>query len=748
MKRLLMCVLAVGLLPAAAALQFDGDPQRAATLRSCDTDRDRGRQAESRRCYQALANSAAPALVRAEAQWALGDLRAANELFRAAAAAAPRSVQPRLRWGRLYLAAHQYAEAAALFAEAQQLDANSFELQVAAAELGAQRFQGGAALEELGKLAAQQPQRAEPLLITSQLQLDAGDTAAAIDSATRALTLLESQQRTPLAALSALAAAELAAGRDPQATVDKALRFNPRYGDIHATLARTEIMRRRYREAAQWLQRAVQVEPDNWQALEELGVNQLRLGDADGARRALERAYAGDPFSATTVNTLRVLDTLPQYTVEQSSSPPLALLLHRKESAVLQPYVEQLARQAIASFSARYGWQPKRPIRIELYPNHDDFAVRTAGLPGIGLLGVTFGDVVAMDSPSGRRTGDFHWGSTLWHELAHVFSLSATDHRVPRWLSEGLSVFEEWRTGPTPGVAIEPNVLDAWSAGKLLPVARLDEGFMRPAYEGQVQVSYAQAGLVCLFIEQRHGIDKLVALLHQYQRDTTVPAAVQAALGLSSEAFDIEFAAFMKQRFAPWAADPKRLRVQLRAAQTALEKKDWEAATRAAREAVQVLPEYTGSASGYLLLAAARLGAGDKPAAIEALLAWRAAGGWDPEGQRQLVQLLSEAGREAEALPVRVALNFVDPLALADHQPLGEQLLKTGKPLEARREYRALLALQTQDPATAWLGLARAEAAAGNAVLARRHALQSLEIAPHFRPAQQFLLELRGEPAP
>jgi predicted Zn-dependent protease len=87
-------------------------------------------------------------------------------------------------------------------------------------------------------------------------------------------------------------------------------------------------------------------------------------------------------------------------------------------------------------------------------------------------------------------------------------------------------------------------------------------------------------------------------------------------------------------------------------------------------------------------------------------------------------------------------------LAIADHQPLGEQLLKTGKPLDARREYRALLALQTQDPATAWLGLARAEAAAGNAPLARRHALQSLEIAPHFRPAQQFLLELRGEPAP
>jgi len=79
---------------------------------------------------------------------------------------------------------------------------------------------------------------------------------------------------------------------------------------------------------------------------------------------------------------------------------------------------------------------------------------------------------------------------------------------------------------------------------------------------------------------------------------------------------------------------------------------------------------------------------------------------------------------------------------------LGEQLLKAGKVAEARREFQASLALQTPDPASAWLGLARAESAAGNAIQARRHVLQSLEIAPHYRPAQHFLLELRGDTAP
>ena len=78
-----------------------------------------------------------------------------------------------------------------------------------------------------------------------------------------------------------------------------------------------------------------------------------------------------------------------------------------------------------------------------MYPNHPDFEVRTMGLPGLGALGVTFGKYVAMDSPSGRPPGQFHWASTLWHEFSHVYVLSMTNHRVPRWFTEGLAVYEE-----------------------------------------------------------------------------------------------------------------------------------------------------------------------------------------------------------------------------------------------------------------------------------------------------------------
>ena len=44
-----------------------------------------------------------------------------------------------------------------------------------------------------------------------------------------------------------------------------------------------------------------------------------------------------------------------------------------------------------------------------------------------------------------RAPGKFQWEATLWHELAHVITLQMSNQRVPRWLTEGISVYEEKR---------------------------------------------------------------------------------------------------------------------------------------------------------------------------------------------------------------------------------------------------------------------------------------------------------------
>ncbi len=131
----------------------------------------------------------------------------------------------------------------------------------------------------------------------------------------------------------------------------------------------------------------------------DLGSHLLRTGDEPGARVALEAAFKADPFSKLTMNQLAVMDKVDKYVTIRDGD--VVMRLDPNEAPVLREYAMALAHQALSTLAARYEFTPRGPILIEIFPKHDDFAVRTLGLPGmVGALGVCFGRVVAMDSPN------------------------------------------------------------------------------------------------------------------------------------------------------------------------------------------------------------------------------------------------------------------------------------------------------------------------------------------------------------
>ena len=94
----------------------------------------------------------------------------------------------------------------------------------------------------------------------------------------------------------------------------------------------------------------------------------------------------------------------------------------------------------------------------------------------------------------------------MWHELSHVYVLNMTNFRVPRWFTEGLAVHEETAVSPEWGDRLDPHVIMAIKDKKLLPVAELDRGFVRPTYPTQVVVSYFEAGRMCDYHQSRVGL--------------------------------------------------------------------------------------------------------------------------------------------------------------------------------------------------------------------------------------------------
>ena len=108
---------------------------------------------------------------------------------------------------------------------------------------------------------------------------------------------------------------------------------------------------------------------------------------------------------------------------------------------VVAPFLEERYRDYVT----RYGFEPRGPITFELYGDARAFAVRTVGLPGIGVAGVCFGRIITSQSPTNHA---FNWGMVLAHELAHVFAIELSRSRVPRWFTEGLSEVETMRARP------------------------------------------------------------------------------------------------------------------------------------------------------------------------------------------------------------------------------------------------------------------------------------------------------------
>ena len=745
----LLCLLLGALSPAAARNIHYGAVVDPAVV-ACDRSHWRGEIESSRLCYANLLRDDVPPATKAEAAWALNNLQQANEWFRAALAATPDDHRSKVRWGDLFAASHQDAEAMNIYREVLEADpGNAFAL-LGAARVLVEGFEDAANnyLEPL--LMGTVPDDGAAIgayLLVARVALESGNYDEADDALLQAEDLIAAGEWPPLEVYALRASLDLLRNIESGDWTGRALAYNPSFGGIYATPAHFYVITRRYRDAIDLYQKAVDIEPELAPAHEQLGINLLRDNQVSRARQHLERAYQLDPFSPRSVNSLRLLDSFSNFrliddppTIE--GDVPIILRLHEDEADIIAPYAIELTRDSIEVFTERYGFALREPVIIEMYPDHEDFAVRTAGMPGLGILGATFGYLLAMDSPSGRPPNEFQWGSVLWHELAHVFTLEATDHLVPRWYSEGISVFEEWRSGPNPGVRIPMSVYNAMREDRFLPVADLDEGFMRPSYPEQVIVSYMQAGLVCDFIDRHHGAHKLREMLEAFRDGLDTEQALRAVFGMEPAEFDKEFDSFVAAGYSEILDQLDHWAHTQAAISAGLDSSDWEGVIDLASKLLDIMPFYTEPDSPYLAIARAYDELGQRDAALGALQQFWRGGGYDPAALQRLADWFIEAKRPGDAIEVLRDINLVDPLNADLHGQLGDLLLEDGRAAAALQEYEIALALEPHDMATAWYRLASAEHALGNNQQSQDYLLQALDVAPNFRPAQRLLLEL------
>jgi len=681
----------------------------------------------------------------------------ANDMYRAAIEADPNYLEAQLSAGEFFTKKYNYADATEFLSDALKINPNSARAYLDIA-LNKRNDGGEEVIVALNKALALNPNYVEALNFKAALALDAGQFETATTELDKALKI----NAHSLEAHSLRAAMFYLQDRDYEPEVAATLAISPRYGEVYNTLAHYATITRRTEQAAAFARRAIELSPRFWDAHLTLGMSLLRLGQMEPGRASVEKAFKGDPFNVWAKNTLDLLDSMDSF--RETKRGPFVIKASAQESDLLGPYAANLLEEASAKLTAKYRFTPKGPITVEIFQNHEDFAVRALGIPGLGALGVCFGPVIAQDSPSAREAGEFNWGSTLWHEYTHVITLQMTDYRIPRWFSEGLSVYEERRARPGWGDDWNAMFVRSFADGRWFKIADLDAAFLRPRTAQDVPIAYFEASQICEFIVDRFGFDAILNMLALYRDKARTPDILRQVLKFSESDFDREFNAYIAAKARPWEealsteanlaasltkeevvkqlATRDTFALRIRAAELFAADGDLQTAATHYIRALELFPYATGRGNAYKPLAKLLEQKGDAAQAAVILDKLVKTDENDLEALKNIARIRLSLGQRQEALDALEASFFISPFDYKLHTQAGELSLELKSFSQALSEFQAALALQPPNLAEANYNVATAYHALGRQPEAKRAVLRALEAAPRYEKAQELLLQI------
>lgn len=617
-------------------------------------------------------------------------------------------------------------------------------------------------LELTAAVLSENPRHPRALLLRADLLLDQSDDPAAVETLDQLLAL-NPNHPSALARQSALATFH----DDPTTATtlrERALVTDSTNPEIDRTIGTFLAGRYRFSEGIAALRRALELDPADLKTQFELGTNLLRYGGDSQGWQLIENVHQLDPYHVAAYNLIVLRDQMADF--ESSTSDAVGIRLAPLDAAILGPRALDLAREARDTFAKKYNADPATPLTLEIFPDQQDFAIRTFDLPGgEGFLGVCFGPLITMTSPRGRL-GRANWEAVVWHEVAHTITLGRTKHRIPRWLSEGISVHEErlknpaWTTGMNSRFRRTILDRDAYT------LANLDTAFRE-----DIEFAYFEAGLAVDFLVANYGQPALNSILADLADGTPVNDALATHTAPARE-LDAEFRRFLETEakaygngidWAPisdeeydafaldpaaWLANqPTRYDAALLYARQLSEAGEWQKIVTLLKPFIELEPNNREQPNPYLLLANAHRQLGDtaaERAALEKLITLDA--GSQPATERLLA--LARASDDPSALTAAarrvLAINPFDQSAL---RTLAQSATTSGDSTTAIRAYESLLATSPPDPTRIRYELAAA-LQPSDPTRARREVLRALESSPRFRAALQLLQTLPPSQTP
>src|SRR5207247_1208061 len=130
--------------------------------------------------------------------------------------------------------------------------------------------------------------------------------------------------------------------------------------------------------------------------------------------------------------------------------------------------------------------------------------------------------------------------------LAHVITLQMSNQRVPRWLTEGISVYEEKRARPEWARPMDLEFSVLLERGETLKLRDLNAAFTDPR---KISLAYYQASLLVEHLVTAYGEAGLRDLVRSYALGVDTEAALKRALNTDFDQLQTGFDQSMDRQF-------------------------------------------------------------------------------------------------------------------------------------------------------------------------------------------------------
>jgi len=208
-------------------------------------------------------------------------------------------------------------------------------------------------------------------------------------------------------------------------------------------------------------------------------------------------------------------------------------------------FVAANADALVESVAGRLGLEARERMRVVIASDRREFLASqpaSARVPdwAAGIAWPRYNLIVLRTNTGGDILKTFE------HEACHILLGQAfgPDHRVPRWLEEGLAVMiaGQWSLQRMSTMSM------AVLTGRVLPMERLARDF--PADAAQAEIAYCQSFYFIAFLKNRYGDDAFRTFLGEYAENRDFEQALWKGYYLHWDEIERMWLDYLKVRFS------------------------------------------------------------------------------------------------------------------------------------------------------------------------------------------------------